>query len=82
MAVTPEGNLLVSRPGAGKVALVQAGSGGSDPVVSDWVSGLKLPHDLVFHRIGNTLWLYVSESNGVRRYAWAGVTTAPASERC
>jgi len=80
IAVTPEGNLLVSRPGAGKVSLVQAGSGGSDPVVSDWATGLKLPHDLVFHRIGDTMWLYVSESNGVRRYAWNGATTAPASE--
>ena len=48
--------------------------------MSDWVSGLKKPHDLVFHRIGNTVWLYVSESNGVRRYAWTGAETAPASE--
>src|SRR5678816_3619683 len=80
IAVTPEGNLLVSNPGAGKVSLVRAGSGGGDPVVSDWVTGLKKPHDLVFHRIGDTLWLYVSESNGVRRYAWNGATTAPASE--
>ena len=80
MALTPEGNLLVSNPGAGKVSLVRQGTGGGDPVVSDWVTGLRKPHDLVFHRIGDTLWLYVSESNGVRRYAWNGAATAPASE--
>lgn len=80
MAITPEGNLLVSNPGEGKVSLVRPGSGGGDPVVSDWVTGLRKPHDLVFHRIGSTLWLYVSESNGVRRYAWTGAATAPASE--
>src|SRR5262249_6662571 len=72
IAVTPEGNLLVSNPGAGKVSLVRAGTGGGDPVVSDWATGLRKPHDLVFHTIAGALWLYVSESNGVRRYAWTG----------
>ena len=80
IAVTPEGNLLVSNPGAGKVSLVRAGTAGGDPVVSDWVTGLRKPHDLVFHAIGGTLWLYVSESNGVRRYAWTGAAVAPTAE--
>ena len=80
IAVTPEGNLLVSNPGAGKVSLVRAGTAGGDPVVSDWVTGLRKPHDLVFHTIGGTLWLYVSESNAVRRYAWTGAALAPAAE--
>jgi glucose/arabinose dehydrogenase len=80
ITLTPEGWLLVSNPGAGKVFLVRPGSGGADPVVSDWVGGLRKPHDLVFRGIGGTTWLYVSESNGVRRYAWTGGTTAPASE--
>jgi glucose/arabinose dehydrogenase len=80
ITVSPEGYLLVSNPGAGKVSLVRPGTGGADPQVSDWVTGLRKPHDLVFHTIAGTLWLYVSESNGVRRYAWTGAATAPASE--
>ncbi len=80
IAVTPEGNLLVSNPGAGTVSLVRPGAGGADAVVSDWVTGLRKPHDLVFHTIGSTVWLYVSESNGVRRYAWNGAATAPGAE--
>ena len=80
LTVTPEGALLVSNPGAGSVSLVRPGSGGGDPVVSDWLTGLRKPHDLVFHQIGNTTWLYVSESNGVRRFAWNGAATAPAGE--
>jgi len=80
LAVTPEGNLLVSNPGAGKISLVRPGAGGGDPTVSDWVSGLRKPHDLVFHSVGGTLWLYVSESNGVRRYAWNGGAKAPSGE--
>jgi glucose/arabinose dehydrogenase len=80
IAATPEGSLLVSNPGAGKVSLVRPGTGGGDAVVTDWVTGLTKPHDLVFHGIGGTLWLYVSESNGVRRYAWSGAVTAPAGE--
>src|SRR5512138_792852 len=57
MAVTPEGWLLASNPGAGKVFIVRPGTGGADPVVSDWVSGLTRPHDLVFHAIAGTVWL-------------------------
>src|SRR6516165_8189291 len=42
IAVTPEGNLLVSNPGAGTVSLVRPGTG-ADAQVSDWVTGLRLP---------------------------------------
>jgi len=80
IAVTPEGNLLVSNPGAGKVSLVRQGGSGGDPVVSDWVTGLRKPHDLVFHTVAGTLFLYVTESNGVRRFAWTGAPTAPSAE--
>jgi len=80
LALTPEGNLLVSNPGAGKVFLVRPGPSGGEATVSDWATGLHNPHDLVFHTIGGTVWLYLAESNAVRRYAWTGSATAPASE--
>ena len=70
MAITPEGNLLVSQPGAGKVSLVRPGSAGGPPVVTDFVAGLRQPHDMVFHTIGGTTYLYLSESNQINRYVW------------
>jgi glucose/arabinose dehydrogenase len=80
LTLTPEGNLLVSNPGAGKVFLVRPGASGGPATVSEWASGLHNPHDLVFHTIGGTVWFYLAESNAVRRYAWTGSATAPAAE--
>jgi glucose/arabinose dehydrogenase len=69
MAETPNGDLLVSVPVAGKIMLVQAVQG-SDPRVSEFVTGLRNPHDIVFHTIGNTTYMYVSESNQIDRYIY------------
>ncbi|TDN38468.1 sugar dehydrogenase [Hymenobacter sp. UV11] len=70
LAVTPDGNLLVSQPGAGKVSLVRPGTAGGQPVVTDFVTGLRQPHDMVFHIIGTTTYLYLSESNQINRYVY------------
>jgi len=70
MALTPDGNLLVSQPGAGKVSLVRPGSAGGLPVVTDFVTGLRNPHDMVFHTIGSTTYFYLAESNQINRYVY------------
>jgi len=71
MASTPDGNLLVSQPNAGKVALVRPNpTAGAAPLVTDFVTGLRNPHDLVFHVIGGTNYLYLSESNRISRYVY------------
>lgn len=67
LALTPDGNLLVSQPGSGKISLVRPNPNG-DPTVSDFVSGLNKPHDMVFHTVGATTWLYVSESSQIDRF--------------
>lgn len=71
MAITPGGDLLVSNPGAGSIYIVRPNATvGGDPVVSTFVSGLHNPHDMVFHTIGATTYLYVSESNEINRYVY------------
>jgi glucose/arabinose dehydrogenase len=70
MAITPDGSLLVSQPGAGKVSLVRPGSAGATPQVTDFVSGLSNPHDMVFHTIGSITYLYVAESNQINRFVY------------
>ena len=77
LAITPDGNLLVSQPRQGKVSLVRPGLAGGLPVVSDFVTGLRNPHDLVFHSIGSVTYLYLSESYQINRFVYqAGDLTA------
>jgi len=76
MAVAPNGDLLVSHPGSGRVILVRPNAGG-DPLISDFVAGLRNPHDIVFHQNGATTHLYISESHQINRYVYtAGDTFA------
>lgn len=69
MAFAPNGDLLVSNPGAGRVMLVRRRSGG-DPTVTPWATGLYRPHDIVFHTIGAQWWVYVAEADKIARYAY------------
>ena len=62
----PDGDLLVSQPGAGKVSRVHEATAGV--TVSNFLTGLTLPQDLVLHAVGATTYLYVGEEDGVTRY--------------
>lgn len=78
LALTPDGDILVSRPGTygsgdpaqdGKIFRVHTtGTGRSaTSVVTELSSGLRLPHDMVFTRIGDTTYLYIAESHQIVR---------------
>jgi glucose/arabinose dehydrogenase len=69
MAIAPNGDLLVSQPSMGKVIIVRPNAGG-EPIISDFVTGLKRPHGIVFHTIGNTTYLYISETNQINRFIY------------
>lgn len=69
MLPLPNGDLLVSNPGAGAVYLVRARSGG-DPTVTAWVSGLYRPHDLVLHTVSGQAYVYVAEGDRIARYPY------------
>ena len=76
MTVTPDGDLLVSQPDYGKVTRIHRNPTG-DPSLNDFVTGLKSPHDIVFHTIDGTTYLYISESNQINRFIYStGDTTA------
>lgn len=66
MALAPNGDVLVSVPSAGKIVLLRERPN-DVPQMFDYASGLRNPHDMVFHQIGNTIYLYVAESNRVTR---------------
>lgn len=58
--------------------LVRPGAQPGDPgVVTTFASGLRNPHDVVFHNINGTTYVYVAESHQINRYIYNfGDTTA------
>lgn len=78
MALAPDGDVLVSRPGTfnsgdpardGKIFRMHPNGDGTS-TVTEFASGLRQPHDLVFTETGGTTYLYVSESHQVVRAAY------------
>ena len=66
MALAPNGDVLVSVPSAGKIVLLRERPN-EVPQAFDYATGLQNPHDMVFHQIGETVYLYVAESNRITR---------------
>jgi glucose/arabinose dehydrogenase len=66
MALAPNGDVLVSNPGAGTITLVRDdGSGGTEQF--EFATGMTRPHDMVFHQIDGVSYLYIAESTQVTR---------------
>jgi glucose/arabinose dehydrogenase len=75
LAETPEGDLLVSRPGnlANRTGQIfQISDIGTSTAVTEIASGLTLPHDLVFTRRAGVTYLYVAEHDRISRAPWIG----------
>jgi glucose/arabinose dehydrogenase len=79
LAVSPQGDVLVSQPSSGKILLVRQ-SGPTEQKVHELISGLHLPHGMVFQRIGDTLYLYVSESNRISRFVYSNDSLSRAGQ--
>ncbi len=77
MAVAPNGDVLVSDPGDGKVVLLRPDPAGGDPKAFDFAKGLRSPHAIIFHTMGAVTYVYISETNQINRYVYAvGDTSA------
>jgi glucose/arabinose dehydrogenase len=76
-AWTPEGDLLVSAPGHGKIMELRPDTAGT-ATVTTLLAGLNGPQGMAFARLNGTWVLYVAESNQIDRYPWgsAGITGA------
>jgi glucose/arabinose dehydrogenase len=68
MAVTPEGNLLVSRPGSGDVLELSGGKVAESE--STVLAGLESPQGLAFAQRDGKWVLYVGESDQIDAYSW------------
>jgi glucose/arabinose dehydrogenase len=70
-AWTPEGDLLVSEPGSGRVVELTPRPGGRTATSRILLSGLTSPQGLAFARLAGRWVLYVGESDQIDRYPWA-----------
>ena len=68
-AWTPEGNLLVSVPGDGKIVELRPTAAGT-AAVRTLLTGLTYPQGMAFARLGGRWVLYVAESDQIDRYPW------------
>lgn len=68
-AWTPEGNLLVSVPGSGKIMELRPDGAGT-AVVRTLLAGLTYPQGMAFARLGGRWVLYVAEADQIDRYPW------------
>jgi glucose/arabinose dehydrogenase len=68
-AWTPEGDLLVSVPGNGKIMELRPGAAGT-ATVKTLLAGLTGPQGMAFARLDGKWVLYVAEANEIDRYPW------------
>jgi glucose/arabinose dehydrogenase len=69
---TPEGDLLVSVPSAGKVVeLLPSAQRSRPPTQRTIISGMENPQGMAFDRVGGQEVLYVAGSSEIDRYVWA-----------
>ena len=76
LAVAPNGDVLVSQPGQGKITLLRADPTGRPPAQFTYASGLNNAQGMAFQAIGGTTYLYVAEAHQVIRYGYAAGDTA------
>jgi uncharacterized protein (TIGR03437 family) len=75
MALAPNGDVLVSQPDAGKVTLLRSPNG-DVPQSFTFISGLRRPHDIVFHTVGGAQYVYIAETNQINRFRYSPGDTA------
>jgi glucose/arabinose dehydrogenase len=68
-AWTPEGDLLVSEPGHGKIVELRPDAAGT-ATVKTLLAGLNGPQGMAFARLHGKWVLYVAEANKIDRYPW------------
>ena len=69
---TPEGDLLVSVPGSGKIVeLIPAANRSRPPAQRTVISGMENPQGMAFDHVGGHEVLYVAGSSEVDRFVWS-----------
>ncbi|MDB5539251.1 MAG: L-sorbosone dehydrogenase [Devosia sp.] len=67
----PNGDLFLANSEAGEVRVYRFANGGAKPSEeSVYATGLMQPYGIAFYPAANPQWVYVAESNGLKRFAY------------
>lgn len=80
LTVAPNGDIFVADNRAGAVKVLRPGANGGAPGMSTFAEGMPGVFGITFYPADNPQWVYVSDVNSVKRFAYrAGDTVARAS---
>lgn len=66
----PNGDLFVANSEPGEVLVLHFAEGSAEPTQTVFASGLNQPYGIAFYPAENPEWVYVAESDGLRRFAY------------
>jgi len=76
----PNGDLFVGNSQAGEVLVFHFPEGGGEPEKSTFASGLMQPYGIAFYPADDPQWVYVAESNGLKRFPYKSGDTVASGE--
>jgi glucose/arabinose dehydrogenase len=66
----PNGDLFVAMSDLGEVKIFRFADGSDEPEQHTYIEGLNQPYGIAFYPANNPEWLYIAESDGLKRYPY------------
>jgi glucose/arabinose dehydrogenase len=66
----PNGDVFVAESTSGRVKVLRPGADGAAPTIETFAEGLAGPFGIAFYPAANPQWVYVAETNAVKRYPY------------
>lgn len=66
----PNGDLFVALSDPGQVKILRFADGSAKPEIHTYLEGLNQPYGIAFYPADNPEWVYVAESDGLKRYPY------------
>ena len=77
----PNGDLFVALSDPGQVKVLRFAEGSAEPEIHTYAEGLNQPYGVAFYPADNPEWVYIGESDGLKRYPYKeGDLAAPAED--
>ncbi|HZY68389.1 MAG TPA: hypothetical protein VFE52_07360 [Devosia sp.] len=76
----PNGDLFIANSTPGEVLVLHFEEGSSEPTQTVYASGLTQPYGIAFYPAENPEWVYVAESDGLRRFPYTAGDTEASGE--
>ena len=81
LAAAPNGDLLAAETFRDRVTLLRPDPAGGAPASFTFADGMHAAHDIVFHTLGGTTYVYIAESSKVNRFVYTPGATSGAGRQ-